>query len=95
MGMRRDRDHKAAPETMRVRVVDRGPGPRDSGVFRVVEVEVARRCLRCGGPRGDLWPVKIMHRGQEVTFDRWKNPCGHFETSREVLEEAAARASGG
>lgn len=82
------------PETMRVRVVDRGPGWRDTGVFQVVEVEVARKCLRCGRPRGDLWPVKISHRGAEFTFDRWKNPCGHFETSREVLDEAARRVAG-
>lgn len=79
------------PDTMSVRVCDRGDGPGYRGVC-IVTVTISTRCPRCGGPRG--FATVRPHRfhedgdGDWYVVDRWDNPCGHIDMHENVLREA-------
>ncbi|WNI20316.1 hypothetical protein [Actinacidiphila sp. ITFR-21] len=79
----------ALPETMAVRVCDRGPGPGYSGVC-IVTVTVRALCPTCGGPRGvDTVRNHRFHEdGDWYSVDVWDNPCGHVDSYAVVLREA-------
>ncbi|WP_327415479.1 hypothetical protein [Streptomyces sp. NBC_01233] len=82
----------ALPETMTVRVTNRGEGPGYSGVG-IVTVTVAARCPQCGGPRG--WDTvktsRITEDGEHYYADAWSNPCGHLDLYADVLRESRLR----
>jgi hypothetical protein len=78
------------PVTMTYRVNDRGTGPGYEGV-KVVTVEVAAQCPRCGGPRGEAAPFRFHEDGDWYVTDRWHNPCGHVDSYAAVLAEYRKR----
>lgn len=80
------------PETMTVRVTDRGEGPGYSGVG-IVTVTVAARCPQCGGPRGfdRVKPNRFPEDGAWYTADIWDNSCGHVDLYADVLKESRLR----
>lgn len=79
--------------TRRVRVIE-----TVHGKAWPTSVEVPWVCSKCGGPRGEpkeatrqLWTMD--HRRRTLTVDDWSNPCGHHESSRDVLDQHAAFAA--
>lgn len=80
------------PDTMTVRVIDRGPGRGYIGLT-VVTVTISALCTRCGGPRGTARAHRFHEDGEWYTCDRWTNTCGHIDRYEVVLREA--RAEGG
>jgi rRNA maturation protein Nop10 len=75
---------------MTYRVCDRGTGREYVGV-RIVTVEVAAECPRCGGPRGEAVPSRFPEDGDWYVVDRWKNACGHIDSYSAVLAEYRKR----
>lgn len=80
------------PLTMTYRVCDHGTGREYTGV-RIVTVEVAAECPRCGGPRGDGIPYRFPEDGDYYVVDRWQNPCGHTDSYAAVLAEYRRRTA--
>lgn len=83
----------ALPETMAVRVCDRGDGRAYVGV-QIVTVTVSALCPRCGGPRGvdTVRPHRFRQDGEWFSVDRWQNSCGHTDTYAAVLRESRDRS---
>ena len=83
---------KPLPDTMTVRVADRGTGRGYEGV-NVVSVTISTRCPQCGAPRG--WDTVKVNRfpedGAWYTVDVWTNPCGHEDRYAAVLTESRRR----
>lgn len=79
----------ALPDTMTVRVCDRGTGPGYSGVC-IVTVTVRALCPTCGGPRGGdtIRPKRFHEDGDWYSLDVWDNACGHIDSYSAVLHEA-------
>jgi len=77
------------PDTMTVRVCNRGDGPGYSGV-QIATVTVSTRCPLCGGPRGfdTVRNHNFAEDGEYLSVDRWRNPCGHADMYEAVLREA-------
>lgn len=59
---------------------------------RVRAVQILARCQTCGGPRGTPTATTVRDAsGAEVKLDVWTNPCGHRDSSHQVLFEAEVR----
>lgn len=73
--------------TMTVRVANRGYSRSYEGV-RVTTVTIAKVCPKCGGPRGDARPGRVIEDGEHHAVSNWDNPCGHVDQYSDVLIEA-------
>lgn len=76
---------------MTVRVRDnaaetRAWGRGRGGVITRV-VTVGTRCLRCGGPRGEVRGQNSCDDGEYYHVHKWANPCGHIEMYDDVVAE--------
>jgi hypothetical protein len=71
-----------------VKVMDR---TRKSADDYLRTIEIANTCPSCGGPRGKPFQRTIYEHGRPYTVSEWDNPCGHVDTYRDVLAEAAER----
>jgi len=97
-----EQDSKPAPETdtppqsMTVRICDRGTG-RDYVGVTIRSVTVPAVCPVCGGPRGmdTVRSHRFCEDGEWYNVDRWTNPCGHTDMYADVLREARAYAGSG
>lgn len=47
-------------------------------------------CPLCGGPRGEVKPIRSYDGSLSMMVDGWQNPCGHVDYYSEVREEAFA-----
>lgn len=55
-------------------------------------VEISDVCPVCGSPRAQLVEMVPIHEdGCTVLVSRWRNPCGHVDKYRGVLQEARER----
>lgn len=79
------------PDTMTVRVCDRGDGKEYVGLC-VVTVTISTLCVVCGGPRGydAIEPYRFHDDGEWYNVDRWTNRCGHVDAYANVLRESRA-----
>ncbi|MEU9208477.1 hypothetical protein AB0D27_11120 [Streptomyces sp. NPDC048415] len=89
-------DPQDRPETMTVRVCDRGSG-RDYVGVTIRTITIPAVCPVCGGPRGvdTLRSERLPEDGESYTVSRWDNPCGHVDLYADVLREARAYSGSG
>lgn len=77
---------------MRVTVRDRATESAawgSPGLFAPIvrTVDIADRCPRCGGPRGEPVRRPFYEDGVAFAVDCWVNPCGHVDSYAAVLQE--------
>lgn len=69
---------------MNVRVLSRA-----GAVTAVRSVTIPAICPTCGGPRSqEFAELRSFIHGMSMVYDRWNNPCGHFDSHEAVLVEA-------
>lgn len=87
---------KTSTETLTVVVRDRASeDPWGSGLTNpcIREVTIPAVCPQCGGPRGEPRWLRTYDDGVWYSVQVWDNPCGHLDTYRDVVIEAAAKQS--
>lgn len=77
--------------TMTVTVRDRSAEPPwGHGLSRPVtrEITISTTCPVCGGQRGEPFGLNQYDDGDWYWVNVWINPCGHIDSSEDVLAEA-------
>lgn len=58
-----------------------------------LQLDVEWKCLKCGGPRGEIFDTVSWDGSLTLACHGWTNPCGHVEKYSDV--RAAAGLEGG
>lgn len=59
-----------------------------------VTVRLKWICPVCGGPRGEVHPVRSYDGSLYMTCGGWDNPCGHVDKYSDVRKESSQREEG-
>jgi hypothetical protein len=53
-------------------------------------IDIGNHCPVCGGKRGNPIPRSFCEDGEWYVLDTWENLCGHVDSYKNCLLEAAA-----
>jgi len=59
----------------------------DGWTYYTMPVQLSDNCPKCGQPRGEAHPGRVIEDGEVFCVDTWVNPCGHQGLYRDCWQE--------
>ena len=56
--------------------------------FWVRDIRISKYCPKCGAERGKPYKTRSYDGSRFVGCEGWRNPCGHIDLYRDVVEES-------